>query len=76
MTTTTPPQTETLIRAFQALGKLVASEYPKSYTLTDIADTWGGDPFIDLSDEDTDAIRTVENYLKTGELRQEDGQPS
>jgi hypothetical protein len=58
-----PPQ-EVLIRAFQALGKLVASEYPDHYTLTEIAHTWGtGDPFIDLDDEDVAAIGAIEEYL-------------
>jgi hypothetical protein len=66
--TTETPSPETLIRAFRALGKLVASEYPDGYTLTEIADTWGTDPFVDLDSEDVDAIRAVEEYGNTPEV--------
>ena len=60
------PSPEVLIRAFVALGKLVASEYPSGYTLATIADIWGvDDPYIDLSSEDVDAIRAVEEYVPT-----------
>ena len=59
------PPPETLLRAFTALGKLVAAEYGERYTLAEIAGMHGvGGLFMEnFTDEDVDAIRAVEDYL-------------
>ena len=64
------PPADVLLRAVQALGKLVTSEFGDSYSLAGVAETFGlGDPFIeDFTKADVEAIRAVEEYLAAAEV--------
>ena len=53
---------DVLLRAFAALGKLVAAQYPERFTLTEIAVLFGSNRAA-LDGGDMGAIRAVESYL-------------
>jgi len=47
---------EELLLVISGLVKMVKSEYPSEYSLTEIVTIWGLDPAIDLTREEVAAI--------------------